>query len=345
MDLIDLLAEFCSLNGPSGFEGSVAKHMVEHLQPLVDEAYIDRFGNAIGIRRCGTKGANCLLLDAHLDEIGLLVTQVKDGFLRFRCIGGVDARILPDLNVRILSSPPLPGVITCLPPHLQDAAAQNKAIPLEELWIDTGLAPAEAARRIPIGTPVLFDSRFTQLQNACCMGKAMDDRAGLAVLLRTAELIAEEPLDVDLIFMGSTREEIGGAGAAVGTYALQPNFCIAVDVTHGRTPDAPKDDTFLLGEGPAIGIGPNINRWMSDRLIRNAESFGLPYQLEILGGHSGTNAWPMQISREGVATAVLSIPLRYMHTPNELLNCVDLETTSKLLSSFIHELSEERRWS
>lgn len=344
MDLIDVLAELCSLSGPSGFEDSVAAHVVEQLRPFVDESYVDRFGNAIGIRRCGTEGAARLLIDAHMDEVGLMVTEVRQGFLRFCRIGGVDARILPDLNVRILTSPPLPGVITCLPPHLQETGAQDKTIPLEELWIDTGLSQAEAARRIPIGTPVVFDSRFTQLQNACCMGKAMDDRAGLAVLLRTAELLCEEPLEVDLIFMGSTREEIGGVGAAVGTFSQKPSFCIALDVTHGRTPDAAKDETFVLGDGPAIGIGPTMTRWMSDLLIRNAESYGIPHQIEVMGGSSGTNAWPMQISREGLATALLSIPLRYMHTPHELLCCIDLETTSKLLITFIQELSEERRW-
>ena len=172
----------------------------------------------------------------------------------------------------------------------------------------------------------------------------MDDRACFAALLCAAEALQGKTLDVDLYLMGSTREEVNGSGAAVGTFALEPDCVIAVDVTHGRTPDGPKEETFVLGKGPVIGIGPNMTRWMADRLAKKAEELGYAWQPEVMTGHSGTNAWRMQIAREGVAAAVLSVPLKYMHTPYEVIQTADLEATGQLLAAFTEGLAGEGRW-
>lgn len=148
-------------------------------------------------------------------------------------------------------------------------------------------------------------------------------------------------MDVDLYLMGSTREEVNGSGALVGAYALRPHCFVAVDVTHARTPDGPKEETFGAGQGTVIGIGPNITRWMSDRLIGKAEALGLAWSPEVMTGHSGTNAWGVQTAREGIATAVVSLPLKYMHSPVETLDLTDLETTASLLAAFVEGLGEE----
>ena len=171
----------------------------------------------------------------------------------------------------------------------------------------------------------------------------MDDRSCFVSLLLCAELLQNADLDVDVYFMGSTREEVSGAGAACGTFAIAPDFCVAVDVTHGRTPDIRngKERAFLLGGGPAIGVGPNMTGWMTQRLKEKAKALDMPYQLEVMTGDTGTNAWGMQISREGVATAILSLPLRYMHTPVEVLDKEDLERTGKLLAAFAKDLGKE----
>jgi endoglucanase len=155
------------------------------------------------------------------------------------------------------------------------------------------------------------------------------------------ERLKGKALDVDLYILGSTQEETNSAGAVTAIYGAAPDFCVAVDVTHGTTPDAKKEDTFLLGEGPAIGLGPNCTRWMSDRFRRLTKKLEIPSQLEVMAGATGTNAWPMQISREGVATAVLSLPLRYMHTPIEVCSRSDLEDTARLLTAFVEGLGEE----
>lgn len=339
----DALKLLCAAGGPSGFERPVAQIAAELLRPLVDKVHTDRLGNVIGVKRCGKPDARRLVLDAHLDEIGLIVTKLEDGFLRFTSIGGVDPRILPNREVTVLTEPPISGVITCSPPHLTKAEDHGKSIPMDELYIDVGLSQEHAQAVISPGTPIVYrESCFVLSENQMC-GKAMDDRACFVSLLRTAELLCNTQLDVDLYILGSTFEEVGGAGAKTGVFAIEPDWCIAVDVTHGRTPDGPKDKTFKLGEGPAIGLGPNMTRWMSDRLKEKAEQKNIPVQLEVIGGHSGTNAWPIQISREGVATAVLSLPLKYMHTPVEVFDWSDLEQTAQLLAAFAVDLGKEGR--
>lgn len=341
MDLKRILSELSMIPGPSGFEQEISQKAVELLKEYMDDAYMDRYGNAVGVRLCGKANAKKLLIDAHLDEVGLIVTGIEDGFLRFRTIGGVDPRILPNQMVCVLTSPVQFGVIACLPPHIQSASDQNEATAVEELWIDLGMSQDEVQKAVPVGTPVVFQSNFTELRNDYFAGKSFDDRAGFVALLYTAELLRKKTLDVDLYIMGSTREEVGGSGAAVGTFALSPDYCIAVDVTHGRTPDGPKDETFVLGKGPVIGIGPNMNRSLTQHLIKKAETLKLEWQPEVMPGNSGTNAWKMQVTREGVATAVLSIPLKYMHTPYEVVKACDIELTAQLLSAFAEGLGEE----
>ena len=330
------LERLCTCTAPSGFEGPAAAVAAELLRPLVDEVSIDRMGNVLGVRRSKTPGAPKLLLDAHLDEIGLIVTGVEDGFLRFRSIGGVDPRMLPGRELVVLTDPPLRGLVAC-----PAGGDENKSVPLNELYVDVGLSQEEAERAVPVGTPMVYRAGCFPLGEEQMCGKSMDDRACFVTLLRAAELLRDKELDVELHILGSTREEVSGAGAVVGTWAVAPDFCVAVDVTHGKTPDGPADKTFALGGGPAIGVGPNMTRWMTERMIAKAREHGIPYQLEIMSGHTGTNGWEMQISREGVATSVLSLPLKYMHTPVETLSLADMEGVAQLLAAFTENLGKE----
>lgn len=336
-----MLERLCSVGAPSGFERPAALIAKEMLEELMDEAWIDRMGNAIGVRRCGQPDAKRLLLDAHLDEIGLVVTGIKNGFLKFGTIGGVDPRMLPDRELTILTEPPLFGVVACLPPHVLSVEDREKAPPIEDFYVDTGLSQEEAEKLIPIGTPMVFRDTFTQLGETQLCSKAMDDRACFMTLLRTAEILKDKELDVDLYIMGSTREEVSGAGATVGTRALDPDFCVAVDVTHGKTPDSSKERASIIGGGPAVGIGPNMTRWMTQRMFAKAEAEGIDVQKEVMAGHTGTNGWHMQICNEGIATSVVSLPLKYMHTPVEVLEMSDIENVARLLAAFAVDLGKE----
>ena len=340
MNYQETLARLCVLSAPSGFEGTAVKAAAELLRPLMDEVRFTRLGSVVGVRRCGRENAPKLLLDAHLDEIGFIVTGHEEGFLRFAPLGGVDPRMLPDREVVLLTAPPVCGVVACLPPHVQSGEDMDKSLPVKELFIDVGLSQEEAERRIPIGTPATYRGGCTPLGEDLLSGKALDDRCGFAVLLDVLEQLRNKPLDADLYVLGSTQEETHSTGAITAAYEIAPQLCVAVDVTHGDSPDASKNETFKLGGGPVIGLGPNCARSLSGRLKELAKELDMPVQIEVMSGSSGTNAWPIQISREGVATAVLSIPERYMHTPVEAVHRQDLEDAAKLLAAFVEGLGE-----
>ena len=340
MKIEEILRALCGVGAPSGFERPAVLAARELLEPLVDEIWIDRLGSLVGVRRCGKPGAKKLLLDAHLDEVGLVVTGIKDGFLLFKA-NGVDVRMLPDREMTILTQPPILGVVACLPPHVLSAEEREKAPEIKDLYVDIGLSQEEAERRIPVGTPMVYRTDFTALGKRQLCAKAMDDRACFAALLRMAELLRDQELDVDLYIVGSVCEETGGVGARVLAQGLSPDFCVAVDVTHGKTPDSPKEGAFVMGSGPVVGIGPNMARWMVRRLLDEAEKLGLAVQKEVMEGSSGTNGWELQIANEGIATAVLSVPLKYMHTPVEVVEPGDIEATARLLAAFAEHLGGE----
>lgn len=341
MDLQKTMEQLCALSGPSGFEREAAQGAMDLLRPFVDEVYLNRLGSVVGVRRCGKPNAKKLLLDAHVDEIGIIVTGEEDGFLRFRTLGGVDPRMLCDREITLLTQPKIFGLVACLPPHVQTAEDMDKSVPVSELYLDVGLSSEEAKHLVPIGTPGVFRGGCAPLGEDQCCGKALDDRACMVSILRALELLREQELCVDLYVLFSTQEETSSAGAITAVNQICPDFCIAVDVTHGETPDSPKEKALKMGGGPAIGVGPNMNRNLTKKLISLAKEETIDYQLEIMAGHTGTNAWPIQICCEGIATAVVSLPLKYMHTPIEVISRTDLESTAKLLAAFAADAGKE----
>lgn len=341
MNYFDYLTRLCTAPGPSGFEGPAVSAARELLSPLVDETSVDRLGSVIGLRRCGKENAPKVLLDAHLDEVGLIVTGIEEGFLRCTSLGGIDSRVLLDREVTVLTQPPRLGVVAVKPPHIMAPGEGDKAIPLGELWIDVGLDQETAEREIPIGTPIVYREEVFRLAGDQIAGKSLDDRACFAILLRTLELLQGEQLDVDVAVLGSCFEETSGDGALVATFAQNPDCAIAVDVTFGVTHDGPKEVGFELGKGPAVGIGPNCTGWMVDLLRRTAKEQEIPFNPEVMAGESGTNGWDMQVAREGLPVALVSLPLKYMHTPLEVISGADAEQAAQLLAGFLRRVGKE----
>ena len=341
MDYPQILERLCALPGPSGFERPAAECAAQLLRPFMDEVTIDRMNSVIGVRRCGREAAPKLLLDAHLDEVGYIVTGHKNGYLSIASLGGIDARVLPDQELTLLTEPQVLGVVSCLPPHLQSREQMNCAVPLSKLYLDVGMPQEEAKQKIPVGTPAVYRGGTVTLAQDCLSGKAMDDRACFAVILDALERVMGEPLDVDLYVLGSSQEETQFTGAITGAYGIMPDLCVAMDVTHAATPDAASNQTVQLGKGPAIGVGSNCVRWMSRRMERVAREAQLDYQIEVVAGESGTNGWPIQVSRCGVATTLLSLPLRYMHTPVETVSLNDMDAMAQILAAFIRGLGRE----
>lgn len=340
MNLVQTLSDLCQVPAVTGFERAGAESVVSLLAPLVDEVRIDKVGSVIGLRRCGRENARTVLLDAHLDQIGFVVTEVLDGgFLRFAPVGGIDPRMLLGGEVDILTEEPLYGVISCTPPHLLKPGEEDKAVPIHEMLIDTGLLDAKS--RVKVGTPIVFRQKMLQLSGDSITGKCLDDRAGIVSILYALEKLKNVALSVDLAVLISVQEETSSLGAIAGGYALRPDYAIAVDVTHAKSPDAP--DEFEYGGGVAIGLGPNLNTALSKALIRTAKAEGMDYQLEVMEGFTGTNAWDLQIAGTGAATALLSIPLRYMHTPIETIKLSDLESVGDLIYHFLRSFDGEVR--
>ena len=339
MELNELIKSLSGLYAPSGFEKPAAAYITELVRPMADEVKTDVMGSVIAYKRCGKPNAPVLMLEAHMDEIGLIVTGYDKGFLCFSSLD-VDPRMLPGLEVRVCAPTPCYGVIDALPPHALSAEEMEKAFPADKLRINVGLTEEEAKARIPLGTPVTFDSGCTELGEKALCGKSLDDRACAAILIKTLEAVQQETLDMDLCLLFAVQEEVGGRGATTATFAVKPAYAVAVDVTHAYTPDAKKSETMEFGKGPAIGVGPNINPNMSDALFRLAREKNIPYQTEVIPGNSGTDGWEIQISREGVCTAVLSLPLRYMHTPVEVISVEDADYTVKLLTALVKQAGE-----
>ena len=338
MDLTELTRTLSNLSGPSGFERPVYDCAADYLAGKADEIRTDPLGNLIALKRCGKPGAKTVLLTAHMDEIGLMVTGAKDGFLQFGMLGGVDQRMLPAWEVKVLTEPPLFGVIDTMPPHVLSAEEKEKAFPADKLYIDVGLTQKEAERLVPPGTPVVYANTFEELGEKYLCGKALDDRACAAIVLHAFERLCGQELNADVCCLLSTQEEVGHRGAAVAAWNVQPDVALVVDVTFAKTPDG-ADVPCECGKGAAIGIGPNMNPGLTRELFALAKERGIAHQPEAVpGGNSGTDAHAVQISRAGVVTALISLPLKYMHTPVETVCREDMDAITELLAAYVESL-------
>jgi len=335
MDLKQSLFALSSAIGPSGMERPAAEVAQQLLAPLVDETTIDAVGNVIGLRRCGKPNAKRILLDAHMDEVSLVVTGQEEGYLAFAPLG-IDSRLLPASTVNVLTEPPMPGVITCLPPHVLTAEEREKPFDVDKLYIDCGLTE-EQAKAVPVGTRVVYDTEPLSLAGDYVSGKSFDDRACFVILLRAMDMLKDKDIPVDVVVLGSVQEEYTMMGAKTGAFSQMPDWALATDVTFGRQPDAPRSATVALGSGPAIGVGPHLHRSISDKL----RALSPDASIEILEGGTGTNASGFQIAREGIPTGLISLPQRYMHTPVEVVKLEDIESSAKLIADWVLSLGEE----
>ncbi|MEW8977381.1 MAG: M20/M25/M40 family metallo-hydrolase [Symbiobacterium sp.] len=342
MDLTQHLAELTRLSSITGRERAVAEYLLTAWAPLVDEARLDRLGSYIGLKRGeGPEPRPRVAAVAHMDSIGGVVTEIEPGgFLRFSPVGGVDRRLLMAQEMEVHGRRIIPGVVGSKPPHVTSPEERRRLVPVEELYIDTGLPEEEVRALVQVGDPVLFRYQFRVLQNGRISSRYLDNRASQAALAVALEELKTLRHRADFYAVGSVGEEFGGyPGAVAATYALQPDIAIAVDVTFARHPGSEKD-AFPLGGGPTIGVGPNCTPRLVKLMRQVAEEVGIDYQLEVMSGPSGTDAWGMQVVRGGVATGILSIPLRYMHTPVELVDLADIRQAGRLLARVVARIDQ-----
>ncbi len=329
-EMLDLLA---TAYGVSGFEEDIKNKAKELIEPFCDEVYFGKTGSLIALRRSGNENAKRLMIEAHLDRVGLMVSKIyDDGFIGFSNIGGIDARILPASEVKIIGKETVFGIVGALPPHLKSDSNSAAFPKITEMLIDTGYKKEELEAKITIGDPIVIENKPQELLGLGCFGSAMDNRAGMAAVAFAMENIEKSPYDIYVVF--STEEEIGLLGAASAVKEIAPDLAVVVDVTHGKTPDT-KDDVgvFETGGGTVICRGPSLDNALSKELLKLAKEKKIKYDIEVAAGHSGTNAWAIQTACGGVRTALLSIPLKYMHTPVEVLDISDIKETAKLIKA------------
>ena len=340
----DILMELSAAT-VSGDEGAAIDAAAQYFRQYTDRVERDCLGNLIAFKKGEPKAGEprfSLALAAHIDEIGAMVTQItKGGFLRFTAVGGIDPRTLLGQAVIVHGRTPLKGVVGALAPHLLTERERKKELTLDKLYLDVGLSEAEAREQVRVGDIVSLDQEPVLLNGEkCCSGKAMDNRAGVAVLLQCAVELASMHHQADLYFIATVQEEVGLRGAVTAAYGVEPDLAVAVDVTHGAAPGLANHAVHPLGEGPVIALGPNIHPALGDKLRALARDYRIPFQIEPVAGNTHTDAWAFQVSREGIPTALLSVPLRYMHTMVELLNFDDLIAAGQLLAYLARSLDQ-----
>ena len=346
METASLLRELCEARGPSGYEAEVRGIVGRRFGENAHEVRVDSMGNLIALRRGdGAQGATehsaprpSLMLAAHLDEIALIVTRAEKGFLGIAQIGGFDPRVLFGQEVIVHGRRELSGLIVSVPPHFTDPSEREKPVPLEKLFVDTGLPPEEVASAVRVGDIVTLRPRWNALAGGFASCKSLDDRASVAAIALCLEEISRRRHLWDVYAVGTVQEEGSGVGAVTSAYSIQPTIAIAIDVTFGMQPGLSTTEAVKMDAGPSLALGPNFHAKIHDRLVAAARSLELPYQVETIPGSSGTDAWAIQVSRAGVPCALVGIPVRSMHTPVETVCLRDIERTARLLAEFICRL-------
>lgn len=332
-ELKELIFRLCTAPGTPGDENAAAQVAAQELSKY-GQVRTDSLGNVIA--SMGKKGASShIMLDAHIDQIGLIVTEIDEsGFLRVDRSGGVDRRVLPGSPVLIYGKEVLTGIVCSTPPHLSDGS-EEKVPSIDKMAIDAGLCREEAIKLIQPGDRIVLYCEPKSLLGSRITCAALDDRVGVASLIRCVQLLSQTELNCELTVLCSGREEVGGQGAVTGTYSIQPTQAIAVDVSFAEQPGVRPEKCGKLGGGPMIGIAPALNRTMAQKLVALAKQENMPYKLDIMGDSTGTNCDEIAMSRSGVPTQLISIPLRYMHTQVEVVDLEDVENTAKLMAEYI----------
>ena len=333
----EVLRQLTKTKAVTGNEYKLHSLIKDALQGYVDEINTLKNGSIYALKK-GEPGKCSLMLDAHLDEVGLFVTGItEEGFLRVYT-RSIDPKVLPGSIVIVHGKEELTGVIGLKPYHLQDKD-DKKATPIEKLFVDCGLSKKEIEKIVSIGDTVSFSSDYIDLKNNFISNKSLDDRIGVYTIIEVLKNLKRKSPIVNVIGHFASQEEVTGLGAITSTYYLNPDLAIAIDVTHGTSPDVPKRDAFEMGEGPVVFVGPGIDQIILEQILKIANKYDIKVQKEV-GILPGTDQTEIQIVRKGIPSAVISIPERYMHTPIEVINIEDVRKTINLISLFIEELNE-----
>jgi len=342
-DILPFLKSLISVSGISAYETPVANLIEAKWKPLVDETSRSRLGSLHGLKRgSGKSPRSSVLIATHMDAIGLMVTQITDGFLHITEIGGIDPRVLPGTPVVVhASGGDLPAVIVMPPANLLPDGEGKKTIALKYLLVDTGLSAREVSKRVAIGDLVAFNTEPVEMSGENVSGHTLDNRASVAALTICLEELQFKSHLWDVWAVATTQEEVTLGGAKTSAFQIKPSIAIAVDVTFGRSPGVNDWESFPLGKGPTLGIGANMHPFLHKRFAELAEKLEIPFAVEAMPASSSTDAETLQLAADGIPTMVLSIPLRYMHTPVEMVALKDIQRAGRLLAEFAASLQAD----
>jgi putative aminopeptidase FrvX len=340
---LTFLTRLLDAHGPSGFEHVPARIWREEAQAFAT-LEVDVAGNSLAT--LNPAGAPKVMLAGHVDEIGVMVVHVDDdGFLHFGAVGGWDSQVLVGQRVVLAGRDgPVPGVVGKKPIHLIKPDEKDKVSKITDLWIDIGAVNrAEALQRIRVGDAGVIAAQALPLPNGRVASRAIDNRIGAFVVLEALRRLAASPPAAAVVAVATTQEEIGttGGGARTSAFRVEPQAAIVVDVTHATDfPGADKKEVgdFKLGGGPVLARGSAVSRVVFDQLVAAAEAEGIPFAIEATPRYTSTDADAVYTSRRGVATGLVSVPCRYMHSPNEMVAYDDLDRTAALLAAWVRRL-------
>jgi len=344
-EITPFLKEMVSIAGLSGYETPIRKLIEETWRPLTDELHVSRLGSLHGLQmgeapeESGSRPG--IVFATHMDAIGLMVKGVVEGFLRVTEVGGIDPRVLPGQPVVVHGREDIPAVVVQPPANLLPKVGPDTPVSIEHLLVDTGLLPNQVSRLVRTGDLVSFAQEPLELSDDYLAGHTMDNRVSIAALTYSLELLRKNRHAWDVWAVATVQEEETMAGALTSAYDLRPKIAVAVDVTFAKGPGVSDYRAFSLGKGITLGWGPNIHPTLHKKVKELADKLEIPYHLEPLPHHSGTDAYGMQIAAEGIPTMVIGIPLRYMHTPIEMVAIKDIQRAGRLMAEFAMQLEPE----
>ncbi len=332
----ELIPSLCGIMSVSGHERRGGEALEALIGDVFDEHTVDALGNHLFIKRCGRPNAPKILVDTHFDEIGMMVTGIKEGgFVSVTNIGGVDTRILPASEAVLYGKEEVFGVFAAKAPHLTPASERDKLPTLQDMLIDTGYSKEELEEICPIGTPVGFKPIYRELANGCLAGKAFDDKACGACAVSGIASAERDELAGDVYFLFSAFEETGLTGAKVAGFGIRPDYALVVDVTHAAVPEVKDHYLPPFGSGVAVARATITNRRLTDMLVHLCRSETIPFTIDACPGGTGTNANVLGNSIDGIPTALCSLPIKSMHTSAEVLSYADAQALADVIAAFI----------
>lgn len=332
MNIKSLLKTMTEKVGVSGNEFAASNAAAELLKQYAEDVNVDAFGNVTGFVKSGRAGAKTLMLDAHIDQVGYIVTNIdENGFISVGTCGSPDVKTILAQSVTIHGKKDIQGVVSTLPPHVLKSVDAPKA---EEISIDVGMNKAQAMDIVSLGDFVTVNSAFRELAGNVISAPAVDDRSGVCAILSALDMLKGKKTAYNIAVSFSAQEETGERGATQTAFRIAPDECIAVDVSFGRTPDSSPKETAELGSGVMIGFSPSLDSGMSNSLRALARNKNIAFTEEVMPGSTGTNADAIGVSGAGVKCCTLSFPIRYMHTPVECVDLGDVELTARLICEY-----------